>query len=67
MNFIKNQLCFCSSLCFRQRRHWIPTGSSSINGDSGNVSQEEHDEDQERYFEKIQRIKRTELEVNISF
>ena len=38
-------------------------GSSSMNGDSGNVSQEEHDDDHERYFDKIQRIKRTETEV----
>ena len=34
-----------------------------INGDSGNVSQDEHDEDQERYFDKIERLKRTETEV----
>jgi hypothetical protein len=37
-----------------------------MNGDSGNVSQEEHDEDQERYFDKIERLKRTENEVNKS-
>jgi hypothetical protein len=28
------------------------------------VSQEEHDDDQERYFDKIERLKRTENEVN---
>ena len=51
----------------RQRRHLINVGPSStnstINGDSGNVSQEEHEEDQERYFDKIERLKRTENEV----
>jgi hypothetical protein len=33
------------------------------------VSQEEHDDDQERYFDKIERLKRTENEVDktISF
>ena len=50
-----------------QARHLISTGSSSFNGDSGNVSQEEHDDDQERYFDKIQRIKRAETEVTIHF
>jgi len=28
------------------------------------VSQEEHDDDQERYFDKIERLKRSENEVN---
>jgi hypothetical protein len=28
------------------------------------VSQEEHDDDQERYFDKIERLKRTENEVD---
>ena len=37
-----------------------------MNGDSGNASQDEHDDDQEHYFEKIQRLKRTENEVNSS-
>jgi hypothetical protein len=35
-----------------------------LNGDSGNASQDEHDDDQEHYFDKIQRLKRTENEVN---
>jgi hypothetical protein len=35
-----------------------------VNGDSGNVSQDEHDDDQERYFDKIERLKRTQNEVN---
>jgi len=38
------------------------TGNSVVNGDSGNASQEEHDDDQERYLEKIERLKRTENE-----
>lgn len=53
---------------FRKQRHSIGGSNSStnttINGDSGNVSQEEHDDEQERYFDKIQRLKRTENEVN---
>ncbi len=36
-----------------------------MNGDSGNASQDEHEEDQERYFDKIERLKRTENEVKI--
>ena len=36
-----------------------------MNGDSGNASQDEHDDDQERYLEKIERLKRTENEVRI--
>ena len=52
---------------FRKQRHSISSAtlavSSAINGDSGNVSQEEHDDDQERYFDKIARLKRTENEV----
>ena len=56
----------CSSF-FRQQRHTnVVGGSSSVNGDSGNVSQEEHDDDQERYFDKIERLKRSENEVKIS-
>lgn len=38
-----------------------------MNGDSGNVSQDEHDDDQERYFDKIQRLKRRENEVKKVF
>ena len=41
----------------------LSSTNTTINGDSGNVSQEEHDEDQERYFDKIERLKRTENEV----
>lgn len=37
-----------------------------MNGDSGNASQDEHEEDQEHYFEKLQRFKRTENEVKLS-
>lgn len=52
----------------RKQRHSISVNVSStnttINGDSGNVSQEEHDDDQERYFDKIERLKRTENAVN---
>jgi len=52
---------------FRKQRNSICQNTSSnnttINGDSGNVSQEEHDDDQERYLEKIERIKRTENQV----
>lgn len=52
---------------FRKQRNSISGSSSStnttVNGDSGNVSQEEHDDDQERYFDKIERMKRTENEV----
>lgn len=40
--------------------------NSTMNGDSGNVSQDEHDDDQEHYFDKIERLKRTENEVNTS-
>ncbi|CAF4052060.1 unnamed protein product, partial [Rotaria magnacalcarata] len=40
----------------------ISSTNTTINGDSGNVSQEEHDDDQERYFDKIERIKRKENE-----
>ena len=51
----------------RKQRNSISGSSSSTyttaNGDSGNVSQEEHDDDQERYFDKIERMKRTENEV----
>ncbi len=54
----------------RKQRHSISVSLSStnttINGDSGNVSQEEHDDDQERYFDKIERLKRTENEVTKS-
>ncbi|CAF3434385.1 unnamed protein product [Rotaria sp. Silwood1] len=50
----------------RKQRNSISASTSStnttINGDSGNVSQEEHDEDQERYSDKIERLKRTENE-----
>jgi hypothetical protein len=57
-------------LSFRKQRNSISVSTSStnttMNGDSGNVSQEEHDEDQERYFDKIERLKRTENEVNKS-
>ncbi|CAF4876682.1 unnamed protein product, partial [Rotaria sp. Silwood1] len=49
-----------------KQRNSISASTSStnttINGDSGNVSQEEHDEDQERYSDKIERLKRTENE-----
>ena len=38
--------------------------NSTVNGDSGNVSQDEHEDDQEHYFDKIERLKRTENEVN---
>jgi len=41
----------------------VSSTNTTINGDSGNVSQEEHDDDQERYFDKIERLKRTENEV----
>jgi hypothetical protein len=44
----------------------VSSTNTTINGDSGNVSQEEHDDDQERYFDKIERLKRTENEVNES-
>ena len=37
-----------------------------MNGDSGNASQDEHDEDQEHYLEKIQRLKQTENQVTIN-
>ncbi|UJR23180.1 hypothetical protein I4U23_026199 [Adineta vaga] len=51
---------------FRKQRNSVSVSISStnttMNGDSGNVSQEEHDDDQERYFDKIQRLKRTENE-----
>jgi len=54
-------------LYFRKQRNSISVSTSStnttINGDSGNVSQEEHD-DEERYFDKIERLKRTENAVN---
>lgn len=53
-------------LC-RKQRYSISASISSnttINGDSGNASQEEHDDEQERYFDKIERIKRTQNEVN---
>ncbi|CAF1451694.1 unnamed protein product [Adineta steineri] len=50
----------------KKQRSSISASTSStnttINGDSGNVSQEEHDDDQERYFDKIERLKRTENE-----
>ncbi|CAF3473427.1 unnamed protein product [Rotaria sp. Silwood1] len=50
----------------RKQRNSISASTSStnttINGDSGNVSQEEHDEDQERYSDKIERLKRSENE-----
>lgn len=39
--------------------------NSTMNGDSGNASQDEHEEDQEHYFDKLQRFKRTENEVTI--
>ncbi|CAF1096760.1 unnamed protein product [Adineta ricciae] len=39
----------------RKQRH-------SVNGDSGNGSQDEHDDDQERYSDKIERLKRKENE-----
>ena len=52
---------------FRKQRHSatvsVPSTNTTINGDSGNVSQEEHEDDQERYFDKIERLKRTENEV----
>jgi hypothetical protein len=58
------------SFYFRKQRHSISGATLSVNptvnGDSGNVSQDEHDDDQERYFDKIARLKRTENEVNYS-
>jgi len=51
----------------RKQRHSVVGATSSVNGDSGNVSQDEHDEDQERYFDKIERLKRKENEVKIFF
>ena len=43
------------SFCRKQRL--------SVNGDSGNGSQDEHDDDQERYSDKIERLKQKENEV----
>ena len=58
---------FCSRKQRNSLIHATLTGNSVVNGDSGNVSQEEHDDDQERYLEKIERLKRTENEVNFFF
>ena len=56
---------------FRKQRHSVTGATLSVNptmnSDSGNVSQDEHDDDQERYFDKIERLKRTENEVIYSY
>lgn len=41
--------------------------NNATNGDSGHVSPDDQDDDQERYFDKLERFKRTETEVNICF
>lgn len=57
----------------RQRHSMIGTGILSVNnnnhannnatnGDSGHVSPDDQDDDQERYFDKLERFKRTETE-----
>ncbi|CAF0972859.1 unnamed protein product [Adineta steineri] len=46
----------------KKQRHSAIGVTSSVNGDSGNASQDEHEEDQERYFDKIERLKRKENE-----
>ncbi|CAF1295836.1 unnamed protein product, partial [Adineta ricciae] len=65
LKFEKRQ-CQAREQELRKQRNSISGSSSStnttVNGDSGNVSQEEHDDDQERYFDKIERMKRTENE-----
>jgi hypothetical protein len=70
MNTIPKMMIYCLFF-FRKQRNSISVSTSStnttINGDSGNVSQEEHDDDQERYFDKIERLKRTENEVNLIY
>lgn len=54
--------------CFRKQRSSTIGNSSSenatVNADSSNILQNEHDSDQEGYFEKIERFKRIENEVN---
>ncbi len=54
-------------ILFRKQRHSIIGATSSANGDSGNVSQDEHEDDQERYFDKMERLKRKEHEVKLFF
>jgi hypothetical protein len=67
IHLISSTLLYCQSN--RKQRHSITaialSVNSTINGDSGNVSQDEHEDDQERYHDKIQRLKRTENEVKI--
>ena len=63
---LKKTINQSSAFVFRKQRHPVSgntsTGNySTINGDSGNVSQDE--DEHENYFDKIQRLKRTENEV----
>ena len=56
---------------FRQQRY-SASGTTLLvnpigNNDSGNVSQDEHEEDQEHYRDKIERLKRAANEVNHSY